>query len=105
MRPSKDDCFVVMGRGHQELFIHFVKHPVVKRDKGFTPHLIENIKFYRETGIVKIGLIGAMHGCGVKVEEDKKKYKVFIIDRTETEIPLATWNKLVDFTHTNYELD
>jgi hypothetical protein len=104
-RPNLGERFVVMGRKRQELTLHEVTHSIHKYDKGFTPHLIEILKFVREKGIIHARLICAMENCGISINEQKKTFGIIIERTTETDILLATWNELVQFTGTGYELD
>jgi hypothetical protein len=104
-RPNFGERFVVMGRTHQALTVHNVTHSIHKYDKGFTPHLIEILKFDRLKSSVHVRLICAMENCGVSIRDEENQYAITIERTIETDILLRTWNEVVQFTGSGYELD
>lgn len=104
-RPTQGERFVVKGRTHETVTVHTVTRVVQKNDKGFTPHLIEILKFNRVQSMVHIRVICAMEGCGISIVEREKYYDITIERVIETDMLLTTWNELCQFTHTRYELD
>lgn len=104
-RPELDDLFVVIGRTQEKFQVHKAIMHTNRFHKGYTPHLVQILKYDRLRSTVKISITCAMNHCGLHLEKVDDGYDIYFDKVTEMEVPLKEWNKIVQFTDTGYELD